>query len=90
MNIQEKLYTTRYNIDNENPHIIVDQEKCKQCTDTPCLFMCPVEAYTQEGEEIALSWQDCMECGTCRIICPLGAIQWSFPRGGFGVCFRYG
>jgi ferredoxin like protein len=90
MNIQEKLYTIRYNIDSENPHIVVDQEKCKHCADTPCLFVCPVEAYTLDEEEIALSWQDCMECGTCRITCPLGAIDWSFPRGGFGVCFRYG
>jgi len=90
MNIQEKLFSTRYNVDSENPHIVVDQEKCKQCEENPCLHICPVEAYKREGEEIVVSWQDCLECGACRIICPLGAIQWEFPRGGFGVCLRYG
>ena len=90
MSIEEKLYRTRYNIDSEHPHIVVDQEKCKKCTDMPCLFICPVEAYRLEEEEIAVTWQDCLECGTCRVICPLKAIQWEFPRGGFGVCYRYG
>jgi ferredoxin like protein len=90
MNIQEKLYRTRYNIDSENPHIVVDQEKCKKCVDKPCLCVCPVDAYKLEEEEIDVAWQDCLECGTCRVICPLEAIQWQFPRGGFGVCYRYG
>ena len=90
MNIDEKLYTVRYNVDSENPHIIVDQESCKKCSGKPCLFICPVEAYKLEGEKIVVSWQNCIECGTCRIVCPRDALQWEFPRGGFGICFKYG
>jgi phytoene dehydrogenase-like protein len=28
--------------------------------------------------------------GSCHVACPLGALQWSYPRGGFGVQYRYG
>ena len=90
MNINDKLYRTRYNIDIENPHIWVDSEQCKRCNSKACLNICPAEVYKLEREEIVVSWQDCMECGSCRIVCPLGAVQWDFPRGGFGVCYRYG
>jgi ferredoxin like protein len=90
MNIEEKLFYVRYNIDHENPHIVIDKGKCKGCIENPCLLICPVGAYKKEGDEIFVSWQDCMECGTCRVSCPQGAIQWEFPRGGYGVCFRYG
>ena len=90
MNIEEKLYRVRYNIDHENPHIVIEQDKCRDCADNPCLVVCPVGAYKMEGEEVVVSWQDCMECGTCRVVCPQGAISWEFPRGGYGVCFRYG
>jgi ferredoxin like protein len=31
-----------------------------------------------------------LECGSCRIICPQGAIRWVYPRGGFGICYQYG
>ena len=30
----------------------------------------------------------CLECGTCLIICEKGALDWKYPRGGFGVRYR--
>jgi hypothetical protein len=27
---------------------------------------------------------------TCRFVCPLDAIEWSYPRGGFGVAYMWG
>ncbi|MBI3752904.1 MAG: hypothetical protein HY266_02515 [Deltaproteobacteria bacterium] len=41
-----------------------------------------------EKENIAISFEACLECGTCRIACEF--IDWKNPRGGFGVCYRYG
>ena len=33
-------------------------------------------------------YETCLECGACPIICDRGSITWSYPRGGYGVCFR--
>jgi len=90
MNIDEKLYRVRFNIDPENPHIAVDKEKCKKCHDKICLSICPAEVFKLDGDEVSLSWEGCMECGTCRISCPEGAVEWQYPRGGYGVCFGHG
>ncbi|MEK6545549.1 MAG: ferredoxin family protein, partial [Nitrospinota bacterium] len=32
--------------------------------------------------------EGCLECGTCRIACEF--IEWRNPKGGYGVCYRYG
>ena len=33
----------------------------------------------------------CLECGTCRVLGePTGEIEWSYPRGGYGVLFKFG
>ncbi|HOV79032.1 MAG TPA: hypothetical protein PK728_02920, partial [Bacillota bacterium] len=46
----------------------------------------------KEGEsEISFDYAGCLECGTCRAVCPKkGAIDWRYPRGGFGINYRYG
>jgi ferredoxin like protein len=32
-----------------------------------------------------------MECGICRVVCAAaGDIEWNYPRGGFGVLFKFG
>ncbi|MDH7479765.1 MAG: ferredoxin family protein, partial [Syntrophomonadaceae bacterium] len=41
--------------------------------------------------EISFDCAGCLECGTCRVVCPRpGAIEWNYPRGGFGIVYRYG
>lgn len=90
MNIEDKLFYTRFNVDRENPHIKLNREVCEGCEDRVCLYICPAENYQLLGDEILFSWESCMECGTCRIVCSKGALSWDYPRGGFGVCFRYG
>ena len=89
MIIEDKLYQTRYNTDT-TPHIRVDTSLCEDCSEMPCLFICPVQAYKLQDGKLNFQWEGCVECGACRIVCPSDAIVWSYPRGGFGVCFRYG
>jgi len=89
MEIEDKLSKVRFNIDI-NAHIVIDLTRCKTCSDKPCLYSCPVKNYVLNEGEVVFSWQGCLECGACRITCPNGAIDWKYPRGGFGVCFRYG
>ena len=38
-----------------------------------------------------IDYLTCVECGTCRVIGePGGDIEWSYPRGGYGVLFKFG
>jgi ferredoxin like protein len=74
------------------PHIIVRQEICLQCDPKPCLRICPAGLYSvsEETKEILIEYTGCLECGSCRVVCPHGALEWYYPRGGFGVQYRYG
>ena len=91
VNIEDKLARVKFNIDKE-PHITVKKELCSRCEGKPCLTSCPAENYTwgEEKDELMFNYEGCMECGTCRFICPLDAIEWSYPRGGFGVSYKWG
>ena len=89
MAIEDKLATTRFNVDEE-PHIRVRTEICASCLERGCLYICPVKNYVLEDDRLVFSWEGCLECGACRIVCEAGAIAWDYPRGGFGVCLRYG
>ncbi len=91
MSVNDKLLKTRFVVDSGNAHIRVDTERCKSCDLAPCLIVCPVECYQRDLQQgVTFSWENCVECGSCRIVCPGGAVDWNYPRGGFGVCFRHG
>jgi ferredoxin like protein len=89
MAVEDKLTTTRFNVDVE-PHIRIDTGICETCPEKPCLYVCPAQNYVLSDDKLVFSWQGCLECGACRIACPRNAIDWAYPRGGFGVCLRYG
>ncbi|RLE76230.1 MAG: ferredoxin family protein [Thermoprotei archaeon] len=90
LSIEERLALDVFNVDKE-PHIIVDTEKCKECETKPCLYVCPANLYTlEENGELKFNYEGCLECGSCRIVCPHDAIKWNYPRGTFGVHFRFG
>ena len=91
LSVEEKLETVKFKIDKE-AHITVKKELCTTCTTRPCLTICPAENYQWDEKRDALifNYEDCLECGACRIICPKDAIDWSYPRGGYGVKYRYG
>lgn len=90
--LEDRLATVKFNVAQE-PHIKLDKTKCKNCEEKTCIKVCPVGNYQEneaDASEIIISWEGCMECGTCRIACPHGAIEWNYPVGGKGVCFRFG
>ncbi len=89
MSIEDRLSKVRFNVDT-HAHIVIDTSVCTTCHEKNCLYVCPVKNYVMSEKGVVFSWQGCMECGACRIACPAGAIDWNYPRGGFGVCFRYG
>lgn len=89
--LAEKLFLLKFRVDGES-HLILNKSVCWECDERRCLVICPSEVYKwEEGKsEITVSYEGCLECGTCRVACPLGAIDWRNPRGGFGVSYRYG
>lgn len=45
----------------------------------------------QDDGSVRFDYAGCLECGTCRILGLGSALeQWEYPRGTFGVEFRYG
>jgi len=72
------------------PHIKVDTEKCKLCRTKPCVRLCPAGCYTlSQDNSVLFSYEGCLECGTCRVVCPHDAIEWSYPKNGRGIHFRF-
>ena len=90
MRLNEKLHRVRYRVNRGKPHIRLDPEVCSRCTERACMAICPVEAYFEEEGQVMLRWEDCLECGACRIGCPHLNIEWRFPRGGYGISHKFG
>jgi ferredoxin like protein len=91
--LADKLYRTKYEVDADHPHIRVNDAFCPKCPDKPCTFGCPAEVYKANPNDkrlVTVNHENCLECGTCVQICPLGAIDWKNPAGGKGVKYRFG
>ena len=87
LNIDDVLLGNRFNVD-ERPHIILNKDVCKECTGNSCVVICPAGCFKMsDRNEINFSYASCLECGSCRIVCPYDAISWNYPRGGYGVCY---
>jgi len=92
-NVEEKLFQDRYRVDVGRPHIkIKDAQLCTKCTAQQCTVCCPAGCYSPESNgQVTLTTDGCLECGTCRIICDEHRnLDWEWPRGGFGILFKFG
>ncbi len=92
MEAADLLSLNRFEVDEEEPHIVLDKEACKKCEEKPCLYACPAVLYRLDNNgEISFDYAGCLECGTCRIVCKnSGIVKWEYPGGTFGVSYRYG
>lgn len=94
VNVEEKLFQNRYRVDHGRPHIrIKDADVCSNtCRGQPCTFVCPASCYKAEGNgNVTLITDGCLECGSCRLVCAEHAnVDWEYPRGGFGILFKFG
>lgn len=89
MKLEERLFLTRFKVDKSS-HLVVDQSKCQVCHDKPCTIVCPVKDYVWEGGRLVVSYEGCVECGACEVVCPFGKIKVNLPPSGHGVNYRYG
>ncbi len=90
--VDDLLVSIKYFVDEEESHLrIKNQEVCARCRHKPCLYFCLVNVYTLGSDgKIQVSYQACVECGSCRVGCPYENIDWALPRGGFGVAYKFG
>lgn len=89
--IDEKLAALALKAHDE-AHIVPDQARCATCAARPCIPACPAELWARNDDtgEITVEFAGCLECGTCLLVCPLDAVEWRYPDGGYGVQYRYG
>ncbi len=93
ISVEEKLFQNRYKVDEGRPHIrIRNPQVCTEdCEMKACTFACPAACYAMDGAKVVLTTDGCLECGTCRIICSEHQnVDWSYPRGGHGILFKFG
>ncbi|OGR89400.1 MAG: 4Fe-4S ferredoxin [Elusimicrobia bacterium RIFCSPLOWO2_01_FULL_60_11] len=91
--VEEKLGTLTYKKDHQSHIAIPDADIClKKCKDKPCVAVCPAKVYDwdESKKKIVIGYENCIECGAARMICPFQNIKWEPPRGGFGVSYKFG
>lgn len=86
-NLDNKLYKLKYITDTES-HLIPDESKCLQCIEKVCTIICPAKVYeyNETEKKLTVSYEKCLECGACKIVCK--HINWKYPRKGCGVIFK--
>jgi len=85
------LALNRYELDEGNPHIHIDNDICaERCTQRSCLTVCPADVYSDQDGKVIPDFAACLECGTCVIACEPEALSWHYPAGGQGIHYRYG
>jgi ferredoxin like protein len=90
--VEEKLYQNRYLVDAGRPHIKINAHTRPSSNLLAMTKLCPAGCYVENSAgQVEISADGCLECGTCRILCESsGDIVWNYPRGGYGVLFKFG
>lgn len=90
-NLDDKLGAVKYT-PSDKSHLCPNQENCKICKDKPCISFCPAHVYDWDDveERLLVGYENCLECGACRIGCTYQSIEWEYPEGGCGVTFKFG
>lgn len=72
-------------------HIKVDREKCIGMNCQLCYIICPTGSYEMVDGKAAWAYgmELCGECGACRYVCPVNAIDWSYPEAGTGIVLKW-
>lgn len=90
-NIEDKLYNVKFLPDKES-HLKPDKMSCKACSSKICTVICPASVYewVAENDELVVKYENCLECGACRIACEKKSLDWKYPKGNKGVTFKNG
>ena len=89
LSVEQRLNLNSFATDKER-HITINNKLCKEQDTKILLRICPAACFTMKSGELVFSRLGCLECGACRAATSPGAIEWNFPKGGFGIQYRYG
>ncbi|BCV20211.1 ferredoxin family protein [Moorella sp. Hama-1] len=85
----DPLLLLKRRVDEETHIQIKDDQACPRCLNKPCTYACPSQVFEWEEDHVRVNYPRCMECGACRLFCPEGNILMEYPRGGYGLNYRY-
>lgn len=90
--VEEKLFQNRYLVDAGRPHIKVRPHDKPSKALLSLTYMCPAGCYSlNDKDQVEITVDGCVECGTCRIMtASTGEVEWNYPRGGYGVLYKFG
>ncbi|MGI2259667.1 ferredoxin family protein [Shewanella sp. GXUN23E] len=91
VNVDVKLGVNKFYVDEEQPHIVIKEHPDMQ-EFRKLMIACPAGLYKLlDDGSIRFDYAGCLECGTCKILCGDTILEkWEFPRGTFGIEYRYG
>ncbi len=91
MVLEDKLFTVKYSPDTVS-HLNPDNEMCGMCTSKICTKICPANVYEwdEANQKLVVNFENCLECGACRVACEKKCIKWEYPKGTKGVTFKLG
>ena len=89
--IEDKLAKVKYKPADET-HLKVCQRDCSECKKRSCEIVCPanVYEYDEQTKKMNVAYENCLECGACRIACDKQTLIWEYPKQGCGVTFKQG
>jgi ferredoxin like protein len=92
LSVPERLARNRFETDDEESHIEVNQELVKATGCAKAIVnCCAAHVYTEEPDgSLSVEYAACLECGACLAVAAPGTLVWHYPRGGFGVQYREG
>ena len=87
--LDNKLGTVKYTPDNTS-HLRPNNDDCKKCKTKCCTYICPAGVYewSDEQRKLIVNFENCLECGACRIACEKQSLEWEYPKGTKGVTFK--
>jgi len=90
--VEDKLFYNRFLVDAGKPHISVRAHLTPSSQLRSLTHLCPAGCYSESDEgKIEIVPDGCLECGTCRIVTSTtGEVEWNYPRGGFGILYKFG
>ena len=91
MSIDNKLGLDAFRTDEENPHIVINEDFKDEAEIKRVVMACPAELYKYENGELTFNHEGCLECGTCRVLSIDKVVKtWTHPGAGYGIQYRLG
>ncbi len=92
VNIDAKLGVDKFSVDEDSAHIRARLDHPDPAELERLVKLCPAGLYKfDKNGSFRFDYLGCLECGTCRVLSLGKAVEsWSYPRGTFGIDYRFG